>query len=231
MTILSYWDMDEQVLIAPVSGFSFTPGLGKRLRELRKKAGLSQAEVARRMGRTGRQAFSIVSRLESGRTKQPTIGLVVDFLTACGASLSDIEDLAPSGPLVSLNKKRARKPKSREEKLRLVRKRAETLPLETVLEDRLFEWLDDEDLLPLLEQRKALAGFGRTVFHALLKARKATLAAKKKLLATGPGEHRRCGRGARSDEAAFRGDGQGRGPGPKGAGRCRSSGGWKDEAQ
>jgi hypothetical protein len=98
-----------------------------------------------------------VSRLESGRTKQPTIGLVVDFLTACGASLSEIGDLAPSALLTPQRKKRVRKPKSREEKLRLVRKRAETLPVETVLGDRLFEWLDDEDMLPLLEQRKALA--------------------------------------------------------------------------
>jgi len=177
--------MSRNPLLPHREGFRFTPELGQRLRELRNKAGLKQEDIAARMGRAGPGAKTAISRLERGKSAHPTFDLVVEYLTACGASLSDIEDLAPSAPSASPKKKRVRKPKSREERLRLVRKRAETLPTELVIEDRLFEWLNDEDMLPSVDQRKALAGYGRTVFYTLLKARKATHAARRKLLATG----------------------------------------------
>jgi transcriptional regulator with XRE-family HTH domain len=43
--------------------FMFSPELGKRLRDLRLKAGLTQLELARAMGRAGKSAGNLVSRL------------------------------------------------------------------------------------------------------------------------------------------------------------------------
>ena len=71
-------------------------GLGTRLREIRQKAKLSQAEVARRMGHGSAGYRSLVCRLEKGKVSRPGVALVTKYLTACGASLSDIEDLMPA---------------------------------------------------------------------------------------------------------------------------------------
>jgi len=59
--------------------------MGRRLLELRKRAGLTQKQVARRMGLTGEQAYKLVWRLESGRGQDPSIGTIARFLKACGA--------------------------------------------------------------------------------------------------------------------------------------------------
>ncbi|UCG43756.1 MAG: helix-turn-helix domain-containing protein, partial [candidate division WOR-3 bacterium] len=69
--------------------------LGIRLREIRQKAKLSQAEAARRMGHGSAGYRSLVCRLEKGKVSRPGVALVTKYLTACGASLSDIEDLMP----------------------------------------------------------------------------------------------------------------------------------------
>ncbi len=73
--------------------FTLTPRLGQRLRSLRIRAGLSQQQVASRMGRRGKGAHTIVGNLELARIKYPTLGLVADFLRACRANLSDIADI------------------------------------------------------------------------------------------------------------------------------------------
>jgi transcriptional regulator with XRE-family HTH domain len=68
-----------------------TKELGLRLRSLRKRASLTQAELARLVGGSLDQALA--SRLESGRHSNPTLSLVADFLRACRASFSEIADL------------------------------------------------------------------------------------------------------------------------------------------
>jgi transcriptional regulator with XRE-family HTH domain len=59
--------------------------MGNRLRALRQRAGLTQKQVAQRMGLTGEQAYKLVWRLESGRGRDPSIGTIARFLKACGA--------------------------------------------------------------------------------------------------------------------------------------------------
>jgi transcriptional regulator with XRE-family HTH domain len=64
--------------------------LGSRLRELRQQKGLTQQALAREMGRTGKGAWNVVSRLETGRFPHPSVSLVAEYLCACRASFTDI---------------------------------------------------------------------------------------------------------------------------------------------
>jgi len=73
--------------------FVFTSDLGARLRDLRLKAGLTQLELARAMGRAGKNAGNLVSRLERGDERYPSLGLVADFLRACRAGFKEILDI------------------------------------------------------------------------------------------------------------------------------------------
>jgi len=70
--------------------FQFKPGLGRRLRELRVEAGLTQQMLAVAMGSQCKGNHAVVSRLECGRMKNPGIGLVADYLRACRAGFADI---------------------------------------------------------------------------------------------------------------------------------------------
>jgi transcriptional regulator with XRE-family HTH domain len=73
--------------------FKFSPELGRRLRELRLKAGLTQQMLAVAMGSQRKGNHTVVSRLENGRMANPGIGLVADYLRACRASFADIQDV------------------------------------------------------------------------------------------------------------------------------------------
>jgi transcriptional regulator with XRE-family HTH domain len=73
--------------------FRFRPELGKRLRELRLRAGLTQQMLAVAMGSQRKGNHTVVSRLENGRMANPGIGLVADYLRACRASFADIQDV------------------------------------------------------------------------------------------------------------------------------------------
>jgi transcriptional regulator with XRE-family HTH domain len=73
--------------------FIFTSELGSRLRDLRLKAGLTQVELARTMGRAGKSAGNLVSRLEKGDERFPSFALVADFLRGCRAGFRDITDI------------------------------------------------------------------------------------------------------------------------------------------
>lgn len=73
--------------------FVFTREFGLRLRDLRLKAGLTQLELARAMGRAGKSAGNLVSRLERGDERYPSFGLVADFLRGCRAGFKDILDV------------------------------------------------------------------------------------------------------------------------------------------
>jgi len=174
--------------------FGFGPGalLGARLRELRLKAGLSQAEVARRMGHAHPGYRSYVSRLEAGTVRRPGLAVLAGFLSACGASLADLKGALPG---VAVPRRKRKPTGSREERIRRVQARARTLGRDQAFEDRLFEWLDDVELIPEVAHRVVLAEFGRKVFDALLRAR----AAKRQALeaATGQGVSREDAEGIR----------------------------------
>ncbi|HTW90357.1 MAG TPA: helix-turn-helix domain-containing protein [bacterium] len=73
--------------------FKFRPELGRRLRELRLRAGLTQQMLAVGMGSQRKGNHTVVSRLENGRMANPGIGLVADYLRACLASFADIQDV------------------------------------------------------------------------------------------------------------------------------------------
>ena len=77
----------------PTDTFVFPPELGQRLRDLRLRAGLTQAGLAQAMGRTGKGRASIVSRMEKGTVRYPSFGLVADFLRACRTGFGDISDI------------------------------------------------------------------------------------------------------------------------------------------
>ncbi len=60
---------------------------------MRLKAGLTQVELARAMGRAGKSAGNLVSRLERGDERFPSFALVADFLRGCRAGFRDITDI------------------------------------------------------------------------------------------------------------------------------------------
>jgi transcriptional regulator with XRE-family HTH domain len=73
--------------------FTFTKEFGLRLRDLRLKAGLTQLELARVMGRAGKKAGNLVGRLERGEERYPSLGLIADFLRGCRSRFDDIDDI------------------------------------------------------------------------------------------------------------------------------------------
>jgi transcriptional regulator with XRE-family HTH domain len=73
------------------SGTVFSPHLlGEKLRSLRVRAGLTQAEVAERMGLTGKSSGNVVGHLEQGRARNPSVMTLTLFLRACGALWGEI---------------------------------------------------------------------------------------------------------------------------------------------
>ncbi len=90
--------------------FRWTGELGAALRTIRRRAGLTQAQVAEAMGGRGRTGHVAVSRLETGKATQPTFGLVADYLRACGASFADLApvlDAYTSQPTIASERVRA----------------------------------------------------------------------------------------------------------------------------
>jgi len=67
--------------------------VGRRLREIRKAAGLSLRSVSRRMAPKGKGYQNVLLWLEQGRYASPSIVLIADFLRACRAKFADIADL------------------------------------------------------------------------------------------------------------------------------------------
>ena len=54
--------------------------LGARLRQFRLLAGLTQEQVMKRAGRRGKGRASVASRLETGKMRHVSVGLVADCL-------------------------------------------------------------------------------------------------------------------------------------------------------
>jgi len=77
----------------PEDAFVFTAEFGERPRDLRLEAGLTQAELARAMGRVGKKAGNLVGRIERGDERYPSLGLIADLLRGCRASFRDILDV------------------------------------------------------------------------------------------------------------------------------------------
>jgi len=67
--------------------------LGKRLRECRLKAGLTQQKLATAMGRQGKGSHHVAGRLERGEVPNSGVGLLADYLRACRADFSAVLDV------------------------------------------------------------------------------------------------------------------------------------------
>jgi len=67
--------------------------LGRRLRDCRLKAGLTQQKLATAMGRQGKGSHHVAGRLERGEVPNPGVGLLADYLRGCRARFADIQDV------------------------------------------------------------------------------------------------------------------------------------------
>ena len=67
--------------------FAFTKEIGQLLIKCRKQARLSQGEVAKCCGLHTKTGYSQISRLESGRIKNPSLASIILFLKACNTPL------------------------------------------------------------------------------------------------------------------------------------------------
>ena len=70
----------------------FTSEMGLRLRELRREAGLTQDQIADRIGLQGKHRKMIIMKLETGRIGNPHLQTIARFLRACGARWSRFSD-------------------------------------------------------------------------------------------------------------------------------------------
>ena len=75
------------------TAFTFGPEFRARLRQLRKRRGLTLRSMAMLMDRQGSGAHVQLARLERGDIKYPSFNLIVDYLRACGAGFGDLLDL------------------------------------------------------------------------------------------------------------------------------------------
>jgi len=73
--------------------FAFGPEFRARLRQLRKRRGLTLRALAVLMDRPVPGAHAQLARLERGKVKYPSINMIVDYLRACGAGFGDLLDL------------------------------------------------------------------------------------------------------------------------------------------
>jgi transcriptional regulator with XRE-family HTH domain len=178
----------------PNQTVELTPEFGHRLRELRKAAGLSQTEVAVLMGRRGKGCWAIVGRLERAETRHPGLGLVADFLKACGASFADVADLVgmePQGCEPGVEdpgpKRRESRPMTPAEKLAEVRRRANRIPRKRMLEEAFYLMMKKSGMSESLglDALGEVARYGRRLFAASERSRKARLDARRKLLSAG----------------------------------------------
>jgi len=74
----------------PKDRFDRNKELGRRLRECRVKAGLTQQMLATAMGRQGKGSHHVAGRLERGEVPYPSLGLIADYLRACRVGFADI---------------------------------------------------------------------------------------------------------------------------------------------
>ena len=155
--------------------------LGARLRTLRKAAGLSQVGLAARMGRTGKGASNLVSRLEADKVEHPTLRVLSEFVKACGASLADVADVLgikvegePKSDSAQKHKHRLKpKPRTPEQKLARLEAELGKSVYSGLFEETLYGFLKDSGIAEEYEDRKALAEHGRAFFQLLLRHHRA----------------------------------------------------------
>jgi transcriptional regulator with XRE-family HTH domain len=70
--------------------------LGLRLKELRKRAGLTQTQVAACMGKLGPGGKSWVCQLEKGNLPEASLNSLVGFVRACRADVAELLDVLDS---------------------------------------------------------------------------------------------------------------------------------------
>jgi len=71
----------------------FTVGMGAHLRQIRLKSGLTQDDLAVRMGKNYRGGKSAISNLELGRKPEPYLSTIYCYLRACGAPMQELLNL------------------------------------------------------------------------------------------------------------------------------------------
>ncbi len=74
----------------------FRRQLGERLRGLRKRAGLTQKEIARLMGRRPETTRVQIARLEAGKNPNPRLCFLLDYLRSCRAGIEEVVDVLAS---------------------------------------------------------------------------------------------------------------------------------------
>ena len=74
----------------PNDRFDRNRELGRRLRECRVRANLTQQMLAAAMGRQGKGGHHVAGRLERGEVPHPSLELIADYLRACRAGFADI---------------------------------------------------------------------------------------------------------------------------------------------
>jgi len=67
--------------------------LGRRLAEIRREAGLTQAQLAARLRGTNQGWQQAVSRFEQGKAGQQSLFFILDYLRACGKGLGAVMDV------------------------------------------------------------------------------------------------------------------------------------------
>jgi transcriptional regulator with XRE-family HTH domain len=67
--------------------------LGRRLAEIRREAGLTQAQLAVRLRGTNRGWQQAVSRFEQGKAGHQSLSFILDYLRACGKGLGTVMDV------------------------------------------------------------------------------------------------------------------------------------------
>ena len=67
--------------------------LGRRLAEIRREAGLTQAQLAARLSGTNRGWQQTVSRFERGKAGRPSLFFVLDYLRVCGKGIGALMDV------------------------------------------------------------------------------------------------------------------------------------------
>lgn len=167
----------------------FPAELGLRLRSLRQAAKLSQLVLSRRMGRLGRYSANVVSRLEHGKMPRPGLGLIADYLSACGATFADLSGL-PGMPQTASETAGSEQPKpkrkarvlTREQKLAQIERKAGRTFRQLMLEEVLYELLRSGTISRDLAEQTCLAEHGRNLFAVLERARNARQRLRRKAI-------------------------------------------------
>lgn len=146
---------------------------------MRAAAGIDQAEVARRMGKRGKTPKTMISRLERGWLKRPTVGFVTDYVKACGASISAVADLLgmpaepAAGPQPAPKPKRPKQEPTLEERLRRYEAALRKKVRDEMFESQLHEFLKASGISDDLAEQSVLAKHARGVLAVLQRQREA----------------------------------------------------------